>query len=99
VRFIGDPSQRIAEDYLRIPRFFRIHAPMAVSPIPRGARLPCLHRGASSLTTLSAERVRMENAETDGRGRRARRGRSNGGWRVTAADFRGVAYMGTVLQP
>jgi poly(A) polymerase len=26
VRFIGDASQRIAEDYLRILRFFRIHA-------------------------------------------------------------------------
>ncbi|HXD13660.1 MAG TPA: CCA tRNA nucleotidyltransferase, partial [Xanthobacteraceae bacterium] len=26
VRFIGDPGQRIAEDYLRILRFFRFHA-------------------------------------------------------------------------
>jgi len=26
VRFIGDPERRIAEDYLRILRFFRIHA-------------------------------------------------------------------------
>src|SRR5712692_7320067 len=26
VRFIGDPDQRIAEDYLRILRFFRFHA-------------------------------------------------------------------------
>ena len=26
VRFIGDPDLRIAEDYLRILRFFRIHA-------------------------------------------------------------------------
>src|SRR5258705_428805 len=26
VRFIGDPNRRIAEDYLRILRFFRIHA-------------------------------------------------------------------------
>src|SRR5581483_7300409 len=26
VRFIGDPNMRIAEDYLRILRFFRIHA-------------------------------------------------------------------------
>src|SRR5882757_9759215 len=26
VRFIGDPAQRIAEDYLRILRFFRFHA-------------------------------------------------------------------------
>ena len=26
VRFFGDPAQRIAEDYLRILRFFRFHA-------------------------------------------------------------------------
>src|SRR5260370_22996395 len=26
VRFIGDPGERISEDYLRILRFFRIHA-------------------------------------------------------------------------
>ncbi len=26
VRFVGEPSERIAEDYLRILRFFRIHA-------------------------------------------------------------------------
>src|SRR5712672_3051688 len=26
IRFIGDPDQRIAEDYLRILRFFRFHA-------------------------------------------------------------------------
>ena len=26
VRFVGDPAERIAEDYLRILRFFRIHA-------------------------------------------------------------------------
>lgn len=26
VRFVGDPAQRIAEDYLRILRFFRFHA-------------------------------------------------------------------------
>ena len=26
MRFIGDPLQRIAEDHLRILRFFRFHA-------------------------------------------------------------------------
>ena len=26
IRFIGDPFQRIAEDHLRILRFFRFHA-------------------------------------------------------------------------
>src|SRR6476620_1643731 len=37
VRFIGDPAQRIAEDYLRILRFFRIHAAYgAGEPDPAG---------------------------------------------------------------
>src|SRR5690606_31983532 len=26
VRFVGEPSQRVAEDYLRVLRFFRFHA-------------------------------------------------------------------------
>src|SRR5258705_12209450 len=37
VRFIGDPSQRIAEDYLRIPRFFPIPPPYCPGePHPAG---------------------------------------------------------------
>ncbi|KRQ01621.1 poly(A) polymerase [Bradyrhizobium yuanmingense] len=59
VRFIGDPDQRIAEDYLRILRFFRIHAAFgAGDPDPDGY-LACIRRRAG-LASLSAERVRME---------------------------------------
>src|SRR5260221_6626825 len=58
-RFIGDPSQRIAEDYLRIPRFFRIHAAYGAGESDRAGYLACIAARAG-LTTLSAERVRLE---------------------------------------
>jgi poly(A) polymerase len=59
VRFIGDPDQRIAEDYLRILRFFRIHAAFGVGEPDRDGYLACI-RGRAGLAHLSAERVRME---------------------------------------
>ncbi|MGY4626581.1 CCA tRNA nucleotidyltransferase [Bradyrhizobium sp. USDA 4486] len=59
VRFIGDPDQRIAEDYLRILRFFRIHAAFGAGEPDRGGYLACI-RGRAGLASLSAERVRME---------------------------------------
>ncbi|MDA9508807.1 poly(A) polymerase [Bradyrhizobium sp. CCBAU 11386] len=59
VRFIGDPDQRIAEDYLRILRFFRIHAAFGAGEPDREGYLACI-RGRAGLASLSAERVRME---------------------------------------
>src|SRR5712672_1667597 len=59
VRFIGDPDRRIAEDYLRILRFFRIHAAYGVGEPDRDGYLACV-RGRAGLAMLSAERVRME---------------------------------------
>jgi len=59
VRFIGDPDRRIAEDYLRILRFFRIHAAYGDGEPDREAYLACI-RGRDGLATLSAERMRME---------------------------------------
>lgn len=59
VRFIGEPSQRIAEDYLRILRFFRIHAAYGSGEPDRDGYLACIE-GRDGLATLSAERVRME---------------------------------------
>src|SRR6266403_650960 len=50
VRFIGDPDRRIAEDYLRILRFFRIHAAFGAGEPDR----------EGYLASLSAERMRME---------------------------------------
>jgi poly(A) polymerase len=59
VRFIGDPDQRIAEDYLRILRFFRIHAAFGVGDPDRDGSLACI-RGRAGLASLSAERLRIE---------------------------------------
>ena len=59
VRFIGDAGQRIDEDYLRILRFFRIHAAFGAGELDRDGYLACIG-GRAGLATLSAERVRME---------------------------------------
>ena len=59
VRFIGEPQQRIEEDYLRILRFFRFHAHFGDgAPDPAGVQA-CI-RARAGLNTLSRERVRME---------------------------------------
>ena len=59
VRFIGEPRQRIAEDYLRILRFFRFHAYFAENA-PDAAGLHACIVARDGLDTLSRERVRME---------------------------------------
>jgi len=59
VRFIGDPAQRITEDYLRILRFFRFHATYGHgAPDPDAIHACIVARGG--LNQLSRERVRME---------------------------------------
>jgi poly(A) polymerase len=59
VRFIGDPDQRIAEDHLRILRFFRFYAWFGKPPLD-GAGFDACRRNAGSLSSLSAERVAKE---------------------------------------
>ncbi len=59
VRFIGEPAQRIAEDYLRILRFFRIHAAYG-DGAPDAAGYEACIAGRDGLSGLSAERIRME---------------------------------------
>jgi len=59
VRFIGDAGQRIAEDYLRILRFFRFHASYA-SGHPDAEGLAACIAGRGGLDQLSRERVRTE---------------------------------------
>jgi poly(A) polymerase len=61
LRFVGEASQRIAEDYLRILRFFRFHAHYAD---PDGGfdaeALAACAAGADGLDALSRERVGSE---------------------------------------
>jgi len=59
VRFIGNPAQRIAEDYLRILRFFRFHAAYGEGALDPAGLHACI-AARSGLDTLSRERVRME---------------------------------------
>jgi poly(A) polymerase len=59
VRFIGDARARIEEDFLRILRFFRIHAAFGKGDVDREGYLACIAARAG-LATLSAERMRME---------------------------------------
>jgi poly(A) polymerase len=59
VRFIGEPATRIAEDHLRILRFFRFHAAYGHgAPDPAG--LAACIAARAHLDRLSRERVRME---------------------------------------
>ena len=59
VRFIGDASQRIHQDALRILRFFRFHARFGKGA-PDAESLAACRTLASLADTLSGERVRQE---------------------------------------
>ncbi|GMV62570.1 MAG: hypothetical protein AMXMBFR74_17380 [Parvibaculum sp.] len=59
VRFIGDPHERIREDYLRILRFFRFHAFYGKGE-PDAAGLRACAEEREGLRQLSGERVRDE---------------------------------------
>ncbi|MGZ2484717.1 poly(A) polymerase [Rhizobium pisi] len=72
IRFIGDPATRIAEDHLRILRFFRFFAYYG-SGRPDAEGLKACSAARSKLKALSAERVWSElrkllSADDPGRG-------------------------------
>lgn len=59
VRFIGSPSQRIKEDYLRILRFFRFYSIFGKGPADKKALAACVEN-REGLKKLSMERIRDE---------------------------------------
>ena len=59
VRFVGDPARRIAEDYLRVLRFFRFHGRYGAG-LPDFPTAEALREGAAGLPRLSVERVWSE---------------------------------------
>ena len=59
VRFIGEPLERIAEDHLRILRFFRFHARFGAGAPDADALAACAAR-ANDLMALSRERIADE---------------------------------------
>lgn len=80
VRFIGDPDLRIAEDRLRILRFFRFHATFGLGP-PDEAGLSAAIRARHGLAALSAERIgqEMRKLVTGGRAADAAEAMQEGG--------------------
>ncbi len=63
VRFIGDADQRIAEDYLRVLRFFRFFAAYGEGEPDAEGYLACA-RARDQLGSLSRERIRAEILKT-----------------------------------
>ncbi len=59
VRFVGEAATRIAEDYLRILRFFRFHARYGRGA-PDAAAVAAIRAGVGGLAILSPERVWSE---------------------------------------
>jgi poly(A) polymerase/tRNA nucleotidyltransferase (CCA-adding enzyme) len=59
LRFVGDPAARVAEDYLRVLRFFRFFARYG-GVEPDEATLAALRGGVHRLGSLSVERVWQE---------------------------------------
>ena len=59
VRFVGDPATRIAEDVLRLLRYYRFEARFGSGSGDEPARAAC-RAAAHLLPTLSAERVAQE---------------------------------------
>ncbi len=59
IRFVGDPEQRIQEDYLRILRLFRFHALYGTKPLEKEATDACRHH-VRGIVKLSGERIQKE---------------------------------------
>jgi poly(A) polymerase/tRNA nucleotidyltransferase (CCA-adding enzyme) len=59
VRFVGDPATRLAEDYLRLLRFFRFQARYGKGA-PDAAALQAIREAIPGLARLSVERIWME---------------------------------------
>jgi poly(A) polymerase len=68
VRFIGEAATRIAEDYLRVLRFFRFSGRFAKTL--DGEALAAIHEAAPKVATLSGERLLAETLKILG-GKRA----------------------------
>lgn len=59
VIFVGDPARRIAEDHLRILRFFRFHAQVGEG-LPDEVAVMACRAAADRLAALSKERITQE---------------------------------------
>ncbi|GCC24449.1 CCA tRNA nucleotidyltransferase 1, mitochondrial [Chiloscyllium punctatum] len=65
VRFVGDPSQRIQEDYLRIMRYFRFYGKVAKEAGDHDPKaLKSIKQYAKGLAGISGERIWLELKKT-----------------------------------
>lgn len=60
VRFVGDPVQRIREDYLRILRYFRFHGRVCSEDRHEPDQLAAVRTECPGLSTISGERIWAE---------------------------------------
>ncbi|KAL5110072.1 CCA tRNA nucleotidyltransferase 1 mitochondrial [Taenia crassiceps] len=61
IRFVGEPSERIKEDYLRILRYFRFHARLSTDPDDHDeAALKAIAENSRGLEKVAGERIWME---------------------------------------
>ncbi|XP_044512761.1 CCA tRNA nucleotidyltransferase 1, mitochondrial isoform X2 [Gracilinanus agilis] len=61
VRFVGDPKERIQEDYLRILRYFRFYGRIADRPGTHDSKtLEAIKENAKGLAGISGERIWVE---------------------------------------
>jgi tRNA nucleotidyltransferase (CCA-adding enzyme) len=60
VRFVGVPAERLAEDYLRILRYFRFHGRINGTAMHDEACSRAIREGAVGLQRISGERIRSE---------------------------------------
>ncbi len=60
IRFIGDAQQRIAEDYLRVLRFFRFHFQLAAERQIDAEALAAVQAAGPHMAQLSGERIQSE---------------------------------------
>ncbi|XP_005110733.1 CCA tRNA nucleotidyltransferase 1, mitochondrial [Aplysia californica] len=61
IRFVGDPEQRIQEDYLRILRYFRFFGRLAKGPNDHEqVTVDAIKKNAGGLTRVSGERIWVE---------------------------------------
>ncbi len=60
VRFIGDPEQRIREDYLRILRFVRFYFQLSPDVRPDAATVQAIKSAAAQIASISGERRQTE---------------------------------------
>jgi poly(A) polymerase len=70
IAFVGEPLQRLHEDYLRILRFFRFYAHFGKGP-PDAAAGRGLHAVEGHIDSLAAERISKELLKLLGGGRSA----------------------------